>query len=317
MKYYLKTPLITLLFLITTPLLSNAQTDMDAIMMEKNQFCVGPLYGYSSWKNYWEGTLKRNNQNLGTVSTQTFGLMGNYGISGKLNVLFNVPFITTKASAGTMHSMQGIQDLSLFVKWMPVEKQMGPGTFSLYTIGGVAFPLTDYVADYLPMAIGLHSTTATVRLMLDYQVNQFFVTGSASYVFRSNITIDRTAYYTTEMHLSNEVEIPNASNFNFRTGYRTSKLIAEAILNIWSTHGGYDITRNNMPFPSNDMDATTIGANVKYVITPNHNLSVVGGGNWTVTGRNVGQTNTFYGSIFYVIDFSHKTKSTNQPGKTN
>ena len=48
MKYYLKTPLITLLFLITTPLLSNAQTDMDAIMMEKNQFCVGPLYGYSN-----------------------------------------------------------------------------------------------------------------------------------------------------------------------------------------------------------------------------------------------------------------------------
>ena len=28
-----------------------AQTDIDAIMMEKNAFCVGPMYSYSSWKN--------------------------------------------------------------------------------------------------------------------------------------------------------------------------------------------------------------------------------------------------------------------------
>ncbi len=55
----------------------SAQTDIDAIMMEKNAFCVGPMYSYSSWKNYWEGTLKRDNLNLGKVSTQMFGLMGN------------------------------------------------------------------------------------------------------------------------------------------------------------------------------------------------------------------------------------------------
>ena len=308
---------IIALMILTAPLLSHAQTDMDAIMMEKKQFCVGPMYAYSSWKNYWEGTVKRDNANLGTVSTQAFALMGAYGVSGKLNLLFNVPYIKTKASAGTLHGMQGIQDLSLFVKYMPIEKQLGPGTFSLYTIGGVSFPLSNYAVDFLPMSIGIHSTTATARLMLDYQVNNFFATGSASYVFRSNINLDRTAYYTDQMHLSDEVEIPNASNFNFRTGYRSSKLIAEAIVNIWTTLGGNDITRNNMPFPSNKMDATTVGANIKYVVTKNHDLSLVGGGNYVVAGRNVGQATTFYGSVFYILDFSHKTKSTNQPVKTN
>jgi hypothetical protein len=308
---------IIALMILTAPLLVHAQTDMDAIMMEKKQFCVGPMYAYSSWKNYWEGTVKRDNANLGTVSTQAFALMGAYGVTGKLNLLFNVPYIKTKASAGTPHGMQGIQDLSLFVKYMPIEKQMGPGTFSLYTIGGVSFPLSNYAVDFLPMSIGIHSTTATARLMLDYQVNNFFATGSASYVFRSNINLDRTAYYTDQMHLSNEVEIPNASNFNFRTGYRSSKLIAEAIVNIWTTLGGNDITRNNMPFPGNKMDATTVGANIKYVVTKNHTLSLVGGGNYVVAGRNVGQATTFYGSVFYILDFSHKTKSTNQPVKTN
>ena len=62
--------------MLFVPILSMAQTDIDAIMMEKNAFCVGPMYSYSSWKNYWEGTLKRENLNLGTVSTQMFGVDG-------------------------------------------------------------------------------------------------------------------------------------------------------------------------------------------------------------------------------------------------
>jgi len=151
--------------------------------------------------------------------------------------------------------------------------------------------------------------------MLDYQVNTFFATTSGSYVFRDNINIDRTSYYTNQVHYTNEVEMPDGFNFNFRTGYRSSKLIAEAIVNSWTTLGGFDITRNNMPFPSNKMNATTIGGNVKYVVTPDQKLSLVGGANFTVAGRNVGQTNTFYASAFYIIDFSRK-KTSNQSGKT-
>jgi hypothetical protein len=109
------------LFSIFMPTVASAQTDIDAIMMEKNAFCVGPMYSYSSWKNYWEGTLKRDNQNLGKVSTQMYGLMGNYGVTRKINVLFSAPYVKTKASAGTLHGMKGIQDLSLFVKWRPIQ----------------------------------------------------------------------------------------------------------------------------------------------------------------------------------------------------
>lgn len=285
---------------------STAQTDMDAIMMSKKQLCIGPMYAYSSWKNYWEGTLKRDNANLGTVSSQMYSVMGAYGVNDKLNLLVNVPYIKTKASEGTLHSMQGVQDLSLFVKWMPIEQEVGPGTFSLYGIGGVSVPLTNYVADFLPLSIGLRSRTASVRLMLDYQLGNLFATASGTYVFRANIKIDRTSYYTTHLIYSNEVEMPDASNFNFRAGYRSEKLIAEAVLNKWTTIGGFDMTRNNMPFPSNKMDATTIGVEFKYTVTQQHNLFVVGGANTTISGRNVGQATTYHGGLFYVLDFSKK-----------
>lgn len=295
-----------------------AQTDMDAIMMGKNRLCIGPMYSYTSWKNYWEGGLKRNNLNLGTLSTQTFSVMGNYGITSKLNLLFNVPYIKTKASAGTMHGMKGVQDLSLFVKWMPVEKEMLGGVISVYGIVGASVPLTNYAADYLPLSIGMRSKTASLRLMGDYQTGSFFVTASGTYVLRDNIKIDRTAYYTTEMHLTNEVYIPNGGNLNVRAGFRSDRLIAEAVLNSWKTFGGFDISRNNMPFPGNRMNATSIGANFKYVLpSKNHEVSLVAGGNTTVAGRNVGQSVTVYGSVFYVFDFTHKTTTTVAPAKTN
>ena len=245
-----------------------AQTDIDAIMMEKNAFCVGPMYSYSNWKNYWEGTLKRENLNLGKVSTQMFGLMGNYGICRKLNALFSAPYVKTKASAGTLHGLEGVQDLSLFLKWRPIQEKVGEGRLSFFAIGGVSFPLTNYVADFLPLSIGLRSKTAAARIMGDFEKNNLFITGSATYVLRDNIKIDRNAYYTTQMHYTNEVEMPDGANFNLRLGYRSFRLIAEAVVNNWTTLGGFDITRNNMPFPSNRMNATTVGVNVKYVMPP-------------------------------------------------
>jgi hypothetical protein len=319
MKKMTKKIVIATLWLlgITLPGAVSAQTDIDAIMMEKNAFCVGPMYSYTSWKNYWEGTLKRENLNLGTISTQMYGLMGNYGLTRKINLLFSAPYVKTKASAGTLHGMKGVQDLSLFVKWRAYQEKLGNGKLSLFAIGGVSFPLNDYVADFLPLSIGLHSKTASARLMADFQQGNLFATGSATYVFRDNIEIDRTSYYTTEMHYSNEVEMLDGANLNFRAGFRNHRLIAEAVVNNWTTLGGFDITRNNMPFPSNKMNATTVGINVKYVIPSLPQLSIVAGGSGTVAGRNVGQATNVYGSFFYVFDFSHKTKPTAQPANSN
>lgn len=294
-----------------------AQTDIDAIMMEKNAFCVGPMYSYSSWKEYWEGTLKRENLNLGRVSTQMIGVMGNYGLNRKVNLLFGVPYVKTKASAGTFTGLDGVQDLSLFVKWRALQKRMGDGRLSFIGIAGFSVPLSNYTPDLLPFSIGLHSKTASARAMVDYEVRGLFVTGSATYVLRDNIKLDRDAYYTTEQHLTNEVKMPDAAQFNLRAGFRNNRWIAEAVLNNWTTLGGFDITRNNMPFPSNKMNATIVGANIKYILPFLPELSIVGGGNTTIAGRNMGKATTVYGSFFYVFNLAPKEKTSAKSSKSN
>lgn len=287
---------------------ARAQTDIDGIMMTKTNFCTGFVFDYSSWKDYWEGSFKRDNENLGRVSTSSIAVMGNYGISDKLNVLFSVPYIQTHASAGSLKGMKGLQDLSLWLKWMPVDLKLGGGDFSLYGVAGYSFPLTNYVADFLPMSIGLRSKNLSLRAIADYQVRKFFVTASATYVHRSNIKIDRDAYYTTEMHYTNEVKMPDAASFNFRAGYRSNSLTAEVVLNNWTTLGGFDITKNNMPFPSNEMNATRAGVAFKYTTKQLPGLSLIGGSNVTLAGRNVGQATNFNAGVFYVFDFKKKNK---------
>lgn len=288
---------------------SKAQTEIDGIMMAKNNYCSGIMYNYSSWDQYWEGTLKRNNLNLGTVSTSMIAYMGNYGVSDKLNVLFGLPYIKTKATAGTLSGMSGLQDLSLWVKWMPYEKEFGKSTLSFYTIGGVSLPVSDYTPDFLPMSIGLRSKTISLRGMVDYQYGSWFTTASATYVIRDKVTLDRESYYTTELHNTNEVAMPDASSINVRAGYRTGRMIAEAVWNKWTTLGGFDITRNNMPFVSNRMNASMLGINLKYNLKGVDGLSLIANGNITLSGRNMGQASTIGGGAFYIIDFSPKKKT--------
>jgi hypothetical protein len=292
-----------ILLAVTKPAL--AQTDIDGLMMEKKYFCVGPTAGYSSWKNYWEGTLKRENLNMGRVSTTNFTLMGNYGITPRLNVLFGLPYIKTKASAGSMAGQKGFQDISLLVKWVAYQKHIAHGDLKAILMGGYSSPISNYNEDFLPLSIGLQSRNVTMRLMADYQRNHWFATASYTYIARSNVTLDRNTYYTTEMHYSNNVKMPDASQFNLRAGYRSEIIIAEAIFNKWTTLGGFDIPRNGMPFVSNRMNATSIGLNVKYE-TPLDGLSVVANGSTTIAGRNVGQATGFNAGVFYILDFSKK-----------
>jgi hypothetical protein len=200
---------------------------------------------------------------------------------------------------------------------MPIEKELKQGTFSLYLLGGASTPLTDYIVDYLPLSIGLKSNTLSGRLMLDYQINDFFITASETYTIRGNSTLERNAYFTNKLYLTNKVAMPAVNTINVRAGYRSYWLIAEALLTDTKTLGGFDITRNNMPFPSNEMNSTSVGVNFKYEIPKVAGLSLVSGGNHVIKGRNVGQSTAYYGGLFYILDFTRKRKTESNAQNTS
>jgi hypothetical protein len=272
-------------------------------MMNENQLCVAGVFAHNNWTNYWEGTLKRNNANIGAISSNEYHLMGNYGIKNNLNVLVNVPYITTKASAGTLSGLNGFRDISFAVKWKPLSQKIGKGNLGVFLGTGFSTPLSNYVADYQPLSIGMGSTNFNGRLTVDYLVKRFFVTLSSAYIRRSNIQIDRATYFTDRQIQSNQVAMPNMLQFNLGAGYRYGRTIAEfSVANITSL-SGFDIRRNDMPFPSNRMNATMIGGYLKYNLAKLPALTLVGGANYVVAGRNFGQNTNVNAGLLYIINF--------------
>lgn len=286
--------------------MAKAQTADDAIMMNKNQWCNGLTYMHSSWNKYWEGTTKRTNLNLGTVTTQSVMLMSNYGITDKLNVLVTVPYVWTDASAGTLHGEKGFQDIFLDVKYEFYTHKIGKGVLSLIAVGGFSTPLTNYENDFLPMSIGIGSTNLSGRLTADYQHGIFFATLSSAYVFRNNVNIDRTSYYVDGIHYTNEVYVPNQLYSNLFLGIRKSNLTIQAQLYNMYTFGGDDIRKNEMPFAGNQMNLTTVGGHIKYFLPFVPNLEVIGGADFAIAGRNMGQSQTYTAGLYYVLSFKNR-----------
>lgn len=304
----LKNSLAAVMLCLSFSEFASAQTDVDAIMIPKNNFCGGVMYSNSRWNSYWEGTFKRTNGNIGIFNSNMATIMGNYGISNRLNVLFSLPYVRNNTTAGTLHSQQGVQDATVSLKWVPVVMRTGYGTFRLFAIAMGSIPVGNYQADFLPVAIGMHSRSLMFRALADYQSGHLFFSGSGEYMRRDNITIDRTAYYTTEMHYTNQVGIPDGTNFNVRSGYRSSKWIAEAVLDNTTTLGGFDIRKNDMPFPSNKMNMTVLGINFKYSFTSIKGLELTGGSDYVVAGRNVGQSTVIHSGAYYLFSLKKGQK---------
>jgi len=294
-----------------------AQTDNDAIMMNKYQWCSGATYMHSSWDQYWEGTFKRSNANIGTVTTQSVMAMSNYGITNNLNVMVNAPYVWTQASAGTLHGMKGFQDVAAYVKWKPVTLPLANGKFSLFTIGGFSTPLTNYVIDFLPLSIGLGSSNLSGRLMAYYKTGIFYVRLSGAYIWRSNVKLDRTAYYTTSQHNTNEVQMPDQTDFNGALGIYKKYLIAEIHVDRTTTLGGFDMRKNDMPFVSNRMNTASVGAHVKYTLPFYTHVALLGDVDRVVAGRNVGQATSFSMGAFFAFYVKQKRGFQEQSQKTN
>lgn len=285
------------------PFIIKAQSLNDGIYMPKQSFCGGIMLMQDQFDNYWEGTTKRNNPNMGTMTMRSLGVMATYGLMDNLNIVATLPYIQTKASAGVLSGMSGLQDLTMGLKY----KLLKISDLSANIIVGGSIPTSNYVAAF-PLAIGNQSKTAFGRIMLHYLNEKgWTATLQSTSTYRSNIKIDATNYYTDRNIFSNEVSMPNTANVSLRGGYYTHRVAAEAFVERNNTLGGFDIRRNDMMFPSNKMVSTRIGFTGFYRVKPLHDLQIVANMAYTLSGRNVGQATSLALGFMMAFDWRKKT----------
>ena len=283
-----------------------AQTFEDGVMMPGKALCTGFLYTHESWDQYWEGTLKRGNGNIGTLTTQSVAWFGNYGITDRLNVIAMVPYVWTEASQGVMKGQDGFQDVTVAAKLRLLQTEFtSRGALSAIVVGSLGAPASDYTPDFYPVSIGSQSSRGALRAILHFRMPEgWFLTGSAAYTWRGNVTLDRPAYFTDgQLYLTDEVAMPDVFDYTLSTGYRKGPIEVPITFSQQYTLGGGDIRRQDMPFVSNKMNFSKLEAVVMYALPMVRKMQVRLAANHVLTGRNVGQSTAFTAGLLYTFTF--------------
>ncbi len=294
-----------------------AQTPTDALMMDNGQICFAALYTHATWDEYWEGTLKRSNGNIGTLTRQTIMPMFTLGLSDRINLIASLPWITSEPSGGQMKGVSGFQDLGIWLKATAFDLSAGPGRLTLHPVVGFSVPTSNYLEDYSPFSIGLGCPDLSLRGILQYKLDMgLYIRGQAAYLVRGNAKIERDYYYTTYGVYSDEVDMPDAINYGATLGIWmfNNSLNIEATYDGLNTQGGFDIRRQDAGFPSNNMDFTRAGGGFHYFIPFLQGLGVVVQYSTVLTGRNVGQTTAYTAGLTYQFGL---WKNAETPVETN
>lgn len=227
------------------------------------------------------------------VQTNSFSLYGTYGISDKLDLVINAPYITTKGAAtdatladlGFENERKGLQDLALHLKYRAANIDFGSSTLGLLGTVGVQTPLGNYnVGEGLQsiIAIGNRSTSINAIAAAHFQTESgVFATAQGGYSFRSN-------------------DVPSAFISEFKVGYAARSFYVDAyVAGQLSSKDGVDILQDGFTgvFPATRVNYTRVGASVFVPVAGG--FGVAGGGSVYVAGRNLGQSTAFYGAVVY------------------
>lgn len=275
-------------------------------MMGRRQLCAGYMYTHDSWNEYWEGSLKRSNGNIGTLATENHQLYGIYGVTDKLNAFASLPFVQTSASAGVMAGQRGWQDVAFGVKYKFFQKPLtGRGSFRAFGVVQASTPVSDYSPDLLPFSIGLASRRITGRGTIHYRDRTgWFLNGSSAYTWRDGVALDRPFYFSDgRLVFSDRVDMPNTVDYSASSGYIRGDLVLSGMYGGHRTLGGGDIRRQDMPFVSNRLDFHRLGVWAKVPLPFHKPLALVGGFSRIVAGRNFGQSNAFTVGMMYLLKF--------------
>jgi len=288
---------------LAAPRAARAQTLEDAELLRPRELTATVMYGHDAWNAYWEGALKRNNDNIGTLNTNSVAWSAGYGVNDRLTLLASLPYVWTKASEGVLHSMQGSQDLSVMAKYRLLLTTVGRARLKILAVGAAGVPTSDYTPDFLPLSIGVHSKSVTARAAAHLQDEMgWFLDGYAERMWRANIKLNRVGYFADDQWIeSDEVAMPDVAEYRGTIGWQSGAWCVPVGFTWHRTLGGSDIRRQDMPFASNRMNFTMAHAELMYWLPGVSNLRLNLGAAHTLAGRNVGQSTTIMTGLTYAL----------------
>jgi hypothetical protein len=272
---------------------TTAQSLLSGFMNGKGKGTVALSYTVESYDNVFlvpadaEGVPVFNEVDVNSVS-----LFGTYGLSDRIDIVASLPYISTtgNASQGVLDELEfennrsGLQDLSVFVRYNPVNLAVGKSSLNFMIGGGISTPLGDYAVDeglQSILAIGNRATSVNGLAIAQFQTpSGLFLTTQAGYSLRSG-------------------EVPNAVLGEIKAGYAGAKFYVDAWYAGQVSTSGVNILGEGFTgfFPATDVSFSRAGITLFAPVGGGFGLSA--SASRYLNGRNVGQATGFSGGVTY------------------
>lgn len=301
-------PVLALLALVLTASLARAQTPSDAILMKPWEACFGAMYEFGRFDRYWEGETLRENETIATVQRQAGSAMGILGLPGNVNLLVGGAYVATRSTqpnGGFFRGQQGFQDLTVTLKARLHRFEAENHHVDLLVSAGMATPMSDYHADYLPYSIGLGTTEWNARVMAQYQRESgLYARVVGGFLHRGLARTDREYYYNNGSYYTHDMDVPDAVEFQGILGAWFVPDHFRVELNYLGLRSlfGDDIRPYNRAQPTNRVHMDQIGLTTQYFFPKHDQVGLIGYANHVFGGRNAARLTRFGGGVTYFIN---------------
>ena len=306
------TTLLAAFFFVMASASLSAQGLIDGFFQPKGKGSATLSYTRSTFDEFYAGEMKMPAVPVhNSIDQNIINFYANYGLTDKLTVIANVPYFSASGNGepdpiNGFREVDGLQDISLALKFMPFSADLGGAQLSGIVSAGASLP-----GDYEPngiLSIGYGAFTTDLTGGLHLQTGSgFFATGLFNYSLRGEADNNGGG---------EDFDVPNATHLTGKVGYAGGGFYAEAWVRRQSTSDeGIDITDADFGgrFPLTKVDFTVVGGSVYVPVGSVLGLSAAYG--TIVSGRNVGDASYF--SLGATINFGGVGSSSSSTGTRN
>ena len=243
--------------------------DMNGFMPAAGEGAVALSFSSESYDHFYRGETKvATPPFLGEVTTETVTLWGRYGLTDRIALVANLPYVDVEGDGRDRLGDSGIGDLTALVKIRLAD--FGGG--NTLTGGlGIRSDVGGYQGD-APVSLGDASTDGLFRLVYQFQRGGFYVSQQVGYDLRGSDVPDGYPLYT-------------------ELGYTFGRTTLNAFYSQYFADGGTDIGDAGFTFPSNREEYQRIGG--KAYVRFAGGFGVSASAFTTLDGRNTGDSSGF------------------------
>lgn len=275
-----------------------AQTEVSGFYPQKNELTIAPSYSYKQYDRFYAGTelTDGNPAGLGSISSYIINLYGEYGITNWLSASVNMPYILVKSENGTPDpvlgttTVDGVQDLSVFVKAKILEKQIKSiGRIGLGAALGGSLPVGNYEGEGV-LSLGNNANTANLNVL-------------AQLTTKFNLFTE--LQYGYSLKDNRDYDVPNAQVYGIKLGYFNRHFYTHVQLAVHDSMDGLDIGTPEFAeaggpraLPQTEVDFTNLNVNL-YIPIYKNEVGLSTGYHKNLDGRNFSKESSLSFGLVY------------------